>query len=343
MKTMKTIALIALIAIFTNCSKNDEAKGSPADKPANIILKPNVSADNSGTVAFTVTADNAVSYEFDFGNGVFQNSITGNVTYRYPVAGTYTVKVTAKSQSGKITVKSMQITVSATEALVWADEFDVAGAPDPGKWGYDLSNNNGWGNGELQYYTNRTDNAVVSSGTLKINAKKETYSGFGYTSARLLTKGKFNFKYGRLEVKAKLPAGVGTWPAIWALGSDIDTNPWPGCGEIDIMEQTGNDKTKVLGTLHYPGRSGGNADGSNTTVNTATSDFHVYALQWDATAIKISVDGVVYKTLANSSSVPFNHNFFVILNVAMGGSLGGTVDPNFTSSTMEIDYVRYYQ
>ncbi len=343
MKTMKTIALIALVAIFTNCSKNNEANVSTADKPANIILKPIVSADNSGTVAFTVTADNAVSYEFDFGNGVFQNSTTGNVTYKYPVAGTYTVKVTAKSQSGKITVKSMQVTVSAAEVLVWSDEFEVAGAPDPGKWGYDLGNNNGWGNGELEYYTNRTDNAVVSNGTLKINAKKETYNGFGYTSARLLTKGKFNFKYGRLEVKAKLPATAGTWPAIWALGSDVDTNPWPGCGEIDIMEQTGNDKTKVLGTFHYPGRSGGNADGSNTTVSTATSAFHVYAVQWDAAAIKISVDGIVYKTLTNSSSVPFNHNFFMILNVAMGGSLGGTIDPNFTSSTMEIDYVRYYQ
>ncbi len=171
MRRLKTLVLVALVALFTNCSKKNDTGTNVVDKPANIVITPTVSTDNSGTVVFAVTAENAVTYEFDFGNGIFQNTTTGSLTYKYPVAGTYTVNVTAKSQSGKTTVKSTQVTISAAEALVWSDEFNTAGAPDPGKWGYDLGNNNGWGNNELEYYTNRTDNAVVSNGTLKINLK----------------------------------------------------------------------------------------------------------------------------------------------------------------------------
>ncbi|MBD1384661.1 family 16 glycosylhydrolase [Mucilaginibacter rigui] len=344
MKHTHKYILIALVALFAGCSKKNDGANNIADKPANIVITPTVSADNSGTVTFAVTADNAISYEFDFGNGVFQNSTDGKVTYKYPVAGTYTVKVTAKSQSGKITVKTIQVNVSAAEALIWSDEFTTAGAPDPGKWGYDLGNNNGWGNNELEYYTNRTDNAVVSNGTLKINLKKEDYNGFGYTSARLLTKGKFNFKYGRVEVKAKLPTGVGTWPAIWALGSNVDTTPWPACGEIDIMEHVGKQQNTIFSTMHYPGHYGGGGVGGTTQNPTASTEFHVYSLDWTPATLKFAIDGVVYYTFPNSADLPFNNNFFLILNVAMGGNFGGpAVDPNFTSSTMEVDYVRVYK
>jgi len=344
MKYLHKYMLIALVALCASCSKKNDTGTNVADKPANIVITPTVSADNSGTVTFTVTADNAVTYEFDFGNGVFQNTTTGSLTYKYPVAGTYTINVTAKSQSGKTTVKSAQVTVSAAEALVWSDEFNTAGAPDPGKWGYDLGNNNGWGNNELEYYTNRTDNAVVSNGTLKINLKKEDYNGFGYTSARLLTKGKFNFKYGRVEVKAKLPTGVGTWPAIWALGSNVDTTPWPACGEIDIMEHVGKQQNTIFSTMHYPGHYGGGGVGGTTQNPTASTDFHVYSLDWTPANLKFAIDGVVYYTFPNSADLPFNNNFFLILNVAMGGNFGGpAVDPNFTSSSMEVDYVRVYK
>ncbi len=183
----------------------------------------------------------------------------------------------------------------------------------------------------------------MANGVLKITATKENFSGSAYTSARLLSKDKFAFKYGKVEVKAKLPAGGGTWPAIWMLGNDINTVSWPACGEIDIMEHLGNDLNKIYGTLHYPGRSGGNANGNTKIIANATTQFHIYSLEWTPSFIKIYADDQLFHTVANSSSIPFNHDFFFIVNVAMGGNFGGLVDPAFTSATMEIDYIRVYQ
>lgn len=343
MKYLRISVLILVVSVFTACSKkSDGGSGSTDIAPTNITVTADVNTDNSGNVNFTAGASNAVSFDYDFGNGIYQTVPSGVVTYKYPASGTYTVNVTAKSASGKTISKSISVTVTVTLAIAWSDEFNVDGAPDASKWGYDLGGG-GWGNNELEYYTSRTDNAIVSNGTLKIIAKKENYNGSSYTSARLTSYNKFSFKYGKLLIRAKLPVGAGTWPAIWTLGTDFATNTWPACGEMDIMEQTGADKSRVLGTIHYPGHSGGNGDTGNTAVSNATTDFHVYGLEWDATTIKISVDGVVYRNIANNNTMPFNHNFFIILNVAMGGNLGGTVDPNFTSGTMEIDYIRYYQ
>jgi beta-glucanase (GH16 family) len=183
----------------------------------------------------------------------------------------------------------------------------------------------------------------VQNGVLKITAIKEAYNGSAYTSARMISKGKFEMKYGRVEVKAKLPAGVGTWPAIWMLGADINAVGWPDCGEIDIMEHKGSELNKIYGTLHYPGRFGGNANGNTIVISNATTEFHVYGLEWTASEIKISVDGQVYHTVPNSSAIPFNKNFFFIMNLAMGGNFAGAVDPNFTSASMEVDYIRVYQ
>lgn len=344
MKYFRISVLILLVFAITACSKGKSGDdGTASVAPTNVAVSAVVSTDGSGSVAFTASANNAVSYDYDFGNGVYQTAVSGITSYKYSSSGTYSVTVIAKSQGGQTTSVTTSVIVNVTVAstATWSEEFNVDGSPDATKWGYDLGAG-GWGNNELEYYTSRTDNAVVSNGTLKIIAKKESYNGSSYTSARLTSFNKFSFKYGKLEIRAKLPAAAGTWPAIWTLGTDYATNAWPACGEMDIMEQTGADKTKILGTLHYPGHSGGNGDGGSTIISGATTDFHIYALQWDANSMKISVDGVVYKTVANSVSVPFNHNFFVILNVAMGGSLGGTVDPNFTTNTMEIDYVRYY-
>lgn len=328
------------IFIYSSCSKT--SPGTDNSAPTNLTLSATVSTDNSGNVSFVATASNAVSYEYDFGNGVYQTVASGSIIYKYPSSGNYTVKVTAKSQGGQTISVTKQISVSVALTLVWADEFDGNGAPDATKWGYDVGAG-GWGNNELQYYTNRLENAMVSNGTLKVNLIKESYSGSNYTSARLLSKGKYSFKYGKVEARAKLPAGVGTWPAIWMLGDDISTTGWPGCGEIDIMEHKGSELNKIYGTIHYPGHSGGNAVGSTTMISNATSEFHTYALEWTASAIKISVDGFVYHTVANSTSIPFNHNFFLLINLAMGGTFGGTPDPAVTSATMEVDYIRVYQ
>ncbi len=230
--------------------------------------------------------------------------------------------------------------------LVWEDDFNTDGAPDATKWTYDIgTGTNGWGNNEVQYYTDRADNAVVSNGNLVITAKKESFSGSDYTSARLKTQGLYNFTYGRVEVRAKLPGDAGTWPAIWMLGSNFPTVGWPQSGEIDIMEQTGADKNTVLATCHWFD-TGNNikADfGQTTSITNASSEFHVYTMEWTDQSITVYLDDVKYYELTNSSSLPFNDNFFLILNVAMGGTLGGTIDAGFNESTMEVDYVRVYQ
>jgi beta-glucanase (GH16 family) len=231
--------------------------------------------------------------------------------------------------------------------LVWSDEFNNPGLPDSTKWSYDLGtgcpNNCGWGNNELEYYTNRPENAVVQDGMLKIMLRKEPFKGSAYTSAKLVSKGKYAFTYGKVEAKAKLPEGKGTWPAIWMLGSNIGKAGWPACGEIDIMEHRGFEPDKIFGTLHYPGHSGANADGNTKMISNATGQFHVYAMEWSATEIKIFVDNQLCHTVANSTGSPFNQDFFLILNVAIGGGFGGPVDPAFTISTMEVDYIRVYQ
>lgn len=223
--------------------------------------------------------------------------------------------------------------------LKWSDEFNVDGAPDPAKWAYDLGAG-GWGNSEAQTYTNAAENVIVQGGNLKITAKK---AGSGYTSTRLKSENKFEFTYGKIEVRAKLPTGGGTWPAIWMLGQDYATNSWPGCGEIDIMEHKGNQPNVIYGTLHYPGHSGGSGDGKTTTITNTTTEFHVYKAIWSPTSVKIYVDDKLFHTVLNTSSLPFNKDFFLILNVAMGGTFGGAIDSAFTQSSMEIDYVRVYQ
>lgn len=238
------------------------------------------------------------------------------------------------------TTKPTQAVTDYTN-LVWSDEFNTDGAPDATKWTYDLgTGTDGWGNNESQTYTNSSENVIVSAGTLKITAKK---AGSGYTSTRLKSEGKFDFTYGKVEVRAKLPVGGGTWPAIWMLGADYATNSWPACGEIDIMEHKGNEPNRIHGTLHYPGRSGGNGNTNSTLTTNASSEFHVYKTVWSPASVTIYVDDVLFHTVANNSSLPFNKDFFMILNVAMGGTFGGAIDPAFTQSSMEVDYVRVYQ
>ena len=232
--------------------------------------------------------------------------------------------------------------------LVWQDEFDVAGAPSEANWGYAIGRgSNGWGNNEAQYYTDRSENVIVEDGLLKITAKKEDYEGAEYTSARLLPMDKFEFTYGRVDVRAKLPGGGGTWPAIWMLGANFQTVGWPRCGEIDIMEYVGNDPGRVQSAIHTPSSSGATVNLGSTEIQDETTEFHVYSAIWTEDEIKFLVDDVEFYTyrpdVKNDQTWPFDLDQFLILNVAMGGTLGGNIDPDFTASTMEIDYVRVYQ
>lgn len=228
------------------------------------------------------------------------------------------------------------------ENLIWSDEFDVDGAPNTNNWNYDIGAG-GWGNGELQYYRDHADNVKVEGGFLKITAKKQTFSGSAYTSARIKTQGKQNFTYGKIEARMKLPEGIGTWPAFWMLGSSFEQIGWPACGEIDIMEHKGYQPNIIHSTLHYSGNSGGGGPTQSTSAANVSGEFHNYSVVWTANTIKFYVDNTLYHTFNNNGNTPFNANFFIIFNVAMGGGFGGPVDPAFVQSTMEVDYVRVYQ
>ncbi len=227
--------------------------------------------------------------------------------------------------------------------LIWADEFNGTVLADT-NWSYNTgTGNNGWGNGESQFYTDRPENVRVDDGTLKITARRENFSGSDFTSSRIVTENKFEFTYGRVEIRAKLTSGGGTWPALWMLGANYDTVTWPACGEIDVMEHVGNQQNTIFSSLHFPGNSGGNAVTRSTNVDGVADDFHVYRAIWSENTIRFFVDDDLYHTFTNSTAVPFNHDFFLIFNVAMGGNFGGNIDPAFQESTMEVDYVRVYQ
>ncbi len=238
---------------------------------------------------------------------------------------------------------------------VWADEFSIDGLPDPGKWDYDTSRNKaGWHNNERQYYAReRLENARVADGKLIIAARREKltgaadYGGQAYTSARLLTRGKRDWTYGYFEIRAKLPCGLGTWPAIWMLGTK---GAWPDDGEIDIMEHVGKKKGEVLGTVHTAAYNHtlGTHKGAATQVPDACDAFHTYQLRWDAQRVLVGVDGTFYFAFAKANDGdkrkwPFSDPQYLLLNVAIGGDLGGPVDDTIFPVQMEVDYVRVYQ
>lgn len=230
---------------------------------------------------------------------------------------------------------------SIYEDLIWEADFETAGTLDPAIWNFETGNNNGWGNQEKQYYTE--ENAIIENGNLVITARAEETNGFDYSSSRITTEDKFEFTYGRIEARAKLPTGGGTWPAIWMLGSNYDEVGWPVSGEIDIMEHKGNEQNVIHGTLHYPGRSGGNADTGTTTIENASSEFHTYTVEWSPEQIVFLVDGLVFHKYVNDPDSAFNKDFFLILNIAMGGTFGGEIDPDFEESSLIVDYIKVFQ
>lgn len=237
--------------------------------------------------------------------------------------------------------------------LVWGDEFDYEGLPDETKWDYDVGGS-GWGNNELQYYTNDS-NAYVSGGFLTIEARKEELNGKDYTSARLVTRNKGDFLYGKFEIRAKLPEGVGTWPAIWMLPTDWEYGSWPASGEIDIMEHVGYNQDTVHASIHTK-----SYNHSINTQKTATKyiegvsdEFHVYTVEWLPDVIYgyiddelyFTFDPLKYKSLPSSSEWPFDKRMHLLLNIAIGGGWGGVkgVDDDIFPQTMIVDYVRVYQ
>lgn len=364
--------LLILLALFVFACASDDDDTIDANPnevtPTNLVVAidqigqsasyPN--GDGSGRINLTATATNANTFSIDFGDGTTIENNTGIASHEYTTIGIrgYTVTVVAYAENGNSRSHFRQITVYKRDPnsqdgnnLIWSDEFDVDGAPDTNKWTYDLGNGCpnvcNWGNGESQFYTNRTDNVEVKDGILRITAKREDYQGYGFTSTRMKTQNKFSFLYGRVEVRAKLPTGVGTWPAIWMLGSNITTVGWPACGEIDIMEHVGKNQGTVQSAMHTPSSHGATINHGSTYLSDVSTEFHVYAVEWSSEKIEFFVDDVSFYTynpeLKNASTWPYTANQFIILNIAMGGSFGGPIENSFNESSMEIDYVRVYQ
>jgi beta-glucanase (GH16 family) len=275
-----------------------------------------------------------------------------NINYKISVLSLAIIGLTVGAYSCDSDEKQ---TVVTKFNLVFEDEFDVNGVPDAAKWSYDIgrgSDNNGWGNNELQFYTDRPENVVVQNGYLIITAKQEALGGANYTSARLKTKNLFDQKYGRFEARIKLPLGKGLWPAFWMLGSNIDQVGWPQCGEIDIMEYLGNSPTQILGTLHGPQFSGAESISKTYTLPNSRFDneFHVFGVEWSENYINWYVDDVLYNQItkkqveAEGGEWVFDNSFFMILNMAVGGNLPGSPNSSTTfPQRMLVDYVRVYQ
>ena len=242
-------------------------------------------------------------------------------------------------------------TTDTTRKLVWSDEFSKDGAPDSTKWAYNIgTGSNGWGNNEAQFYTNELTNARIENGKLIIEARKENRGGKSYTSARLITLGKTTWTYGRIEVRATIPKGFGTWPAIWMLGENINSVGWPACGEIDIMEHVGKDQDVMFWSIHTKRLNWtlGTQQTFSKRVNGISNDFRVFKLDWTKERLQFYIDDVLYFTVNNDGRgvdfYPFIAPQYLLMNLAIGGNFGGsTIDDSIFPVRMEVDYVRVYQ
>lgn len=269
----------------------------------------------------------------------------------FPLAGDYEIELQIFRGEDMFT-SSQTITIDEDDDdpnLIWSDEFDYSGLPDASFWNMETGGG-GWGNNELQYYTNSENNAQVSDGVLTITAREENINGYDYSSARITTQNKFDFKYGRIEARMKLPYGQGIWPAFWMLGTNINSVGWPACGEIDIMEMIGGSgrENTVYTTLHWDNAGSHSDYGEAYTLSSGmfSDDFHVFSVEWDSQTVRGYVDGNQFYNISITSAElsEFQQNFFVILNIAVGGSWPGYPDATTEfPQTMKVDYVRVYK
>ena len=232
--------------------------------------------------------------------------------------------------------------------LAFSDEFETPGSLDPAKWGYEIGYIR---NDEKQFYTSRSENVRAEGGNLVIEARKEAYQGYGYTSASVNTLGRFEFLYGRVEVRAKLPTGNGSWPAIWMLGTNIQQVDWPACGEIDIMENVGFDPLRIHASVHTAAynHSIGTHKTASVVIANPADDFHVYAMEWSKDRIEVFLDGQKYFTFRNEGTGtrawPFDKPQYLLVNLAIGGGWGGQrgIDDGLFPKRYIVDYVRVYR
>lgn len=357
-----------LIFIFAGLAGCDKTTPPAVVKPTNLVTAVDVT---SGLVHVQASADGANFYTITFfhnNDSTVVETNNGQGSYTYTSNGTYLVKTKAHTTYADYIQKTDTVVINLTGgstsgapttgystplsyanySLVWNDEFNGTGLSSD--WTFDIgTGSGGWGNNELQYYTNQ--NYVVNSGYLEITAKNQTFNSSLYTSSRLKTQGIKSWKYGRIDIRAALPYGQGIWPALWMLGDNISTAGWPSCGEIDIMELIGgagaNDRT-VYGTAHWNDNGTHAQQGGNTVLPSGkfSDAFHVFSIVWTPNSITWLMDDVAYNTLNTTPAglSAFQNKFFLIFNVAVGGNWPG--NPDATSvypQTMYVDYVRVFQ
>jgi beta-glucanase (GH16 family) len=288
---------------------------------------------------------------------------TTSTTTTTTTSPTTTTTLDPNSLLANIPTECEGVEVVAGWVPTWCEEFNYEGAVNPAKWRHQVAGG-GFGNQELQYYTSRSQNAIVDGNKLIITAIKENYQSHAYTSAKIWTQGVKNWKYGKFEMRAKMPSTGGTWPAFWMMPKSINyagystspiNNGWPNSGEIDIMEYVGNNPTTLLGTIHTGkyNHTTGTQIGFSRVVAAMSTTFNTYSITWNETSISWYVNDLKYGTTTFNAGAntdvetymawPFDQEFYMILNLAIGGGLGGTVDPAFVSDTFEIDYVRVFQ
>jgi hypothetical protein len=360
---MYFISLLVMV-LFSSC----EEKIVITDNPSNLVIEVNPSQDGSGIVTIQAQADNTVEFQLRIGPSfnVVATNTTGTFSYTFIQTGIYQIDVRAYGSSGRYLkeVRQIEIVVGGDISiddgyttpleyegynLVWNDEFSGSSI-NTNNWVFEIGTgcpNCGWGNNELQYY--RQQNAWVEEGALIIEARNESYLGSNYTSARMKTQGKQEFKYGRIDIRALLPKGQGIWPALWMLGSDINTVGWPRCGEIDIMEMIGGSgrENQVHGTLHWY-LNGHVYTGGSYTLPTGifANKYHVFTIIWDETYIKWYVNDIFFHqiNITPEHMTEFHQDYFFIFNVAVGGNWPGS--PNATTvfpQQMRVDYIRVFQ
>ncbi len=359
------LSTIVLIFSLLACGNKDSDDALP---PLNLTVAIDISDDGSGLVTFTAQAENANYYEYEFGVSSIAppyNSPDGSASYIYLASGTYTVLIRAHATEKVYIQTSEQISVvydppkfpatgyTTPESydgynLVWRDEFD-GDALNLDFWTHETgTGSSGWGNNELQYY--RAQNTTVEEGFLVIEAKKENFGGRNYTSSRIKTEGKKEFKYGRVDIRAAMPKGQGIWPALWMLGANFSTVGWPKCGEIDIMEMiggTGKDNT-VHGTVHWDNNGSHAEYGQSYTLPSGilADEWHVYTIIWNENTITWFIDDIQYNVIdiTPSGLSEFREEFFFIFNVAVGGNWPGSPDGTTVfPQRMAVDYIRVFQ
>ncbi len=357
--------LLHLLVIVVLSSCNDD-KLIDTNDPTNLTVEVTIPNIGSGLVLIQASANNTTEYQLFIGSSSTPIAVntTGLFEHTFAVSGTYAIDIRAYGSSGRYIKETRQIAITIGNGptiddgyitplsyngyqLDWNDEFEGT-AVNTSNWVFETgTGSSGWGNNELQYY--RQENAWVENGVLTIEARKESYQGSNYTSARMITKNKKSFQYGRIDIRALLPKGQGIWPALWMLGNNIQTAGWPSCGEIDIMEMVGGSgrDNQTHGTVHWDNSGHEYIGGSYSLPSGIFADeYYVFTIIWDETNIKWYVNDTKFYeiNITPTHMTEFHQMFFFIFNVAVGGNWPGSPDASTVfPQRMKVDYIRVFK